>query len=193
TCGTSEVVPQPGVQRSQGFGCPATTLYSTQIPLAVLQAHLRAPHSTMGVLPSFMGPAVTCVSATMTSAMSLTRARFAVKQGMEHTNTDEELGLLSTPTFGSEAVLVVEQVRHVMGGPFFYGPAGMTHAPVEPTQNDAHHQLPLIPGHVLPCSETPFNIQGVPTAEDSGRFTSTCTSPRPDTAALVPHARVAPF
>ncbi|KAG9077712.1 hypothetical protein FRC06_008747, partial [Ceratobasidium sp. 370] len=58
----------------------------------------------MGVLPSFMGPAVACTSATTTSAVSLTRARFAMKQGMEDTNTDEELGLLSTPTFGSEAV-----------------------------------------------------------------------------------------
>ncbi|KAG8736107.1 hypothetical protein FRC10_009705 [Ceratobasidium sp. 414] len=191
--GTSEVVSRFGVQSSQGFECPATTLHSTQIPLAVLQAHLQAPHSTMRVLPSFVDPAVTCASAATTSAVSLTCARFAVKQGVENTNTHEGLGPLSTPIFGSEVHSVVEQARCVMGGSFFYGPAGMTHAPVEPAQNIAHHQLPPIPGRVLPRSATPFNIQGVPTAEDSERFTLTCASPRPGTAVLVPHAQVAPF
>ncbi|KAG8681445.1 hypothetical protein FRC08_015636 [Ceratobasidium sp. 394] len=139
------------------------TLFSTQVPLAVLQAHLRASPSTAHVLPSSVVPAVTSASAATISGVSLPRTHFA-KHGVENINTYGGLGPLSTPTFGSEVISVVEPAHRAMGGTFFYGPAAMTHAPVEPAQNVAHDKLP-----------------------------PTCSSPRPGIAALVPYARVAPF
>ncbi|KAG9087125.1 hypothetical protein FS749_003141 [Ceratobasidium sp. UAMH 11750] len=166
------------------------TPYPVQMPLAMLQAYIRAPPVATRAFHSLTVPPATPATVPTILAAPPIRTDSSSGEGVENTETCVQPR--PVPPHGPETESIAEQTGRVMGDSPLYGLAGVAYAPVEFAQDNPRDRPFQIPGRVLPLPATFFGVQSVPGADALGRFARICAPPHADVAAAMPRTGTRP-